>query len=762
MSILERLSTADGVVRRFPELALIQLLVFGGTLFLSATLLFSVQPMFTKMVLPLLGGSPGVWSVAMVFFQAVLLLGYAYAHVLTRWTDPRHAVVIHLTLFAVALLTLPLAIAGGFGKPPASYEAFWLIGLFGASIGLPFFAVAANAPMLQAWFARTNHPQARDPYFLYGASNLGSFCALLAYPVVIEPLLTLRDQSWLWSAGFVALMVMIAVAGTLLTLTMQPTATAQTQAATETAAPTWRDRAAWIALAFVPSALLIAVTSHISTDIAAAPFLWVIPLALFLATFVLTFRAGGDGTHVWMLRLQPYVVAPLAVSLMGGTRVFWLAAILLNLGMFVISTMICHRELYLRRPSANNLTEFYMWVSVGGVIGGIFSGLVAPFIFPDIWEYPILIVLALLCRPGIFQNGAKVLAREGGMVAAAIVAALIPLLVFGIRISPSFELAWMIALVFLALVIMLQARHPLRLAGATAFVLVLTASYQPGSLRTETERSFFGVHKIAESYDGRLRMLYHGTTLHGAQHIRDDAGHPVTGKPDLLTYYYPGGPMPEAVVSMRDAKGVLGNVAVVGLGTGSLSCYAKTGENWTYFEIDPAVIRIAQDRSKFRFISDCAPDTRIVLGDARLTLAEEKASFDLIVLDAFSSDAIPVHLLTQEALGMYLSKLRPGGAIVFHISNRYLELASVLAEVARTHHLVTWLKTDIVPDGEDAKKRMHMSSLVAVVARRDEDLSAFRTRSGWKPFKPKEAVRPWTDDYSDILSSIWRMRRLAQ
>ena len=490
----------------------ILLAVFAGTLFVSATLLFSVQPMFTKMVLPLLGGSPSVWSVAMVFFQAVLLLGYGYAHALTRWLDPRRTVIVHLLVVAMAFAALPIAIAEGLGRPPGEYAAFWLIGLFAASIGLPFFAVAANAPMLQAWFSRTGHPQALDPYFLYGASNLGSFCALLAYPVLLEPMLTLRDQSRLWSGGFLLLMLLIAACGALLTATMRQAREQPSSDVIAVAVPTRRERMTWMALAFVPSALLIAVTSHISTDIAAAPFLWVIPLALFLATFVLTFRTGGSNVHAWMLRLQPIAVAPLVIGLMGGERAYWEVAILLDLAMFVISTMICHRELYLRRPDASHLTGFYMWISVGGVLGGICSGLVAPIVFPDVWEYPILIVLALLCRPGAFRGGIRPWLRQGLLFIAAIVLAVIPALLLGMKMPPQAQAIWMIGLVALAAMIMLQAKHPVRLVGLTAFVLVVTAIYRPGAVETATARSFFGVHKVVESYDGRFRMLYHGTT----------------------------------------------------------------------------------------------------------------------------------------------------------------------------------------------------------------------------------------------------------
>ena len=656
MSTTHPLSSGTALQPRVTNLILIG--VFTGTIFLSALLLFSVQPMFAKMVLPLLGGSPSVWSVAMVFFQAVLLLGYGYAHAITRFLDPRRAVIVHLCVFAVALTALPLSIAAGWGRPPAEYPALWLIGLFGVSIGLPFFAVAANAPMLQAWFARTNHPQANDPYFLYGASNLGSFAALLAYPVMIEPFLTLREQSAFWSAGFIALMVAIAMAGLALTMNFKAQAKPSAQAVAD-AAIGWSDRLQWMALAFVPSALLIAVTSHISTDIASAPFLWIVPLALFLATFVLTFRHGGDRVHDILVRVQPFVVAPLVIGLMWGERAYWQVAILLDLSMLAVSAMICHRELYLRRPAASHLTEFYLWISAGGVLGGIATGLLAPAIFPDVWEYPILIVLALLCRPGAFAGGAKPWLRDGGLIAAGIVLALLPALLFKVSLPAEAELICMIVLVIVAAIIMLQAAHPARMTGLVAAVLIITSFYQPGSKQGETMRSFFGVHKVVESTDGRFRMLYHGTTIHGAQRIRDEAGNPVTGRPaagDLLSRPCADG---------RSGRCGAHQQRRARAGDGGRARQREPrlplapGEHWTYFEIDPAVIQIARDKSKFRMLSDCAPAASIVLGDARLTLADASEPADLIVLDAFSSDVIPVHLLTREALDLYLSKLAP-------------------------------------------------------------------------------------------------------
>lgn len=729
--------------------------VFAVTICLSAFLLFSVQPMFAKMALPLLGGSPGVWSVAMVFFQAMLLAGYAYAHGVTRVFDPRAAVVIHLCIFGLAVFSLPLALAAGYGRPPADGEALWLIGLFAVSIGLPFFAVAANAPLLQAWFARTKHPQANDPYFLYGASNLGSFVALLTYPIAIEPFLTLRTQSVGWSTGFVLLMAMIAGAGLLMAMTMRPASKRTSES--PAAAPRIRDIAGWVALAFVPSAMLVAVTSHISTDIASAPFLWVVPLAIFLATFILTFRAGGDGTHRVMVLLLPFIIAPLAIALFGGARAFWFVVLVLDLALLAVTAMICHRELYLKRPDTSYLTGFYLWISVGGVLGGIFTGLIAPYVFPDVWEYPILMVLALLCRPGAFDGGWRRWTR-GLAVFSALMAVLVLPYLLGRQIPASMAVAWMAALVALAAFIMLNARDTMMAALTTAFVLTATALYRPGLAFAETQRSFFGVHKIAESADGRFRMLFHGTTLHGVQRLKNEDGTPDTGKPEPLTYYYKRGPIADTIAAMREQKGKLGAVAVVGLGTGSMACHAQHGERWRYFEIDPAVVRLARDPDKFRFLAECGGGNDIVLGDARLTLPQEPERFDLIVLDAFSSDVVPVHLLTKEALGQYLGRLKEGGAIAFHISNRYLELASVIAEVGATHGLTTIVRRDDSVTAEERERTRYERSLVAVVARNGTDIARVLARPGWRIQPADGTVRPWTDDFSNILAAIWRLQ----
>jgi hypothetical protein len=751
MSVFERSLSASFSGSR----AAIAVPVFAGTMFVSAVLLFTVQPMFAKMVLPMFGGAPSVWSVAMVFFQAMLLAGYGYAHLLVRFLPQRAAVGVHLAVLAFAFATLPVALSAHGARPPETGAEIWLVGLFLVSVGLPFFAVSATAPLLQAWFARSLHAQAADPYFLYGASNLGSFAALIAYPLVLEPWLTLRDQSVAWSGGFAVLATMIAATG-ILTALWDNGRAAPAAARSDAPRVGWKDRLGWIALAFVPSALLIAVTSHISTDIAAAPFLWVIPLAIFLATFIFTFRAGGEATGHWMLRLQPIVVAALCVGLMRGERAYWLVAILLDLGMLFVSAMICHRALYARRPHSGHLTSFYMWVSFGGVLGGIASGLVAPHLFSDVWEYPVLVVLALLARPGLLNLPWRVWLRHAGVPAALAVAAVIAGPVSGVRLPADAALVWNGVLVAMAAVIMISAENGARLVGYTVLLLVASAALPVGVTRSETARSFFGVHKVMESDDGRFRLLYHGTTLHGAMRLRDDRGAPVAGSPEPLTYYHRGGVLSEAISITREAKGALAHVAIVGLGAGSLACHLRLGENLTYYEIDPEVVRIARDTTKFRFLSDCAPDAQVVLGDARLTLADEKREFDLLVLDAFSSDVIPVHLLTREAMAMYLQRLAPGGAVALHISNRYLELASVVRDIAASLGLVTFFKRDQISPAI-AENGMRTGALVAVVTRPGGSLAPLRARAGWIEADAISTGRVWTDDYSNIPGAIWRM-----
>jgi hypothetical protein len=749
MSVFNASDRISPVVDRQAVAHRLSPLLYAATLFVSALLLFSIQPMFARMVLPKLGGAPAVWSVAMVFFQTALLGGYAYAHLLNRLLQPRSAAAFHLALLGVTTTMLPIAIATGWGAPPPEGTALWLFGLFAASVGLPFFTLSASAPLLQSWFAGSGHKQAGNPYVLYAASNLGSFAALFAYPVIIEPFLTLKTQTAAWSIGFALLVILLTLVG-LFAARAEPVA-AQAEARDEVHAG---ERMRWIALAAVPSGLVIAVTAYLTTDIAAAPFLWVVPLAIYLLTFVAVFREQPWIAHATVVRFVPFAVAPLAVSLIGGGKVFWLTIIALNLVVFALLTLMCHGELYARRPSPRRLTEFYLCTSLGGVIGGAFAGLLAPQIFNGNYEYPILIALALLCTPGILAGGIRQFLREALLWLSA--SAALALVWYVTRLQPpaALELPFQVLLALLAALMLFTRQRPMRFFALVILSFVVTALWRPGIAPIETARSFFGVHKVAEVAGGRARLLYHGTTIHGAQRLRNDDGTPLAGPPAPLTYYYFGGPFGDAISAARAVRGSLDRVAVVGLGTGSLACHRKGGELWTFFEIDPEVIRIARDPRRFEFLSGCAPEALVVTGDARLTLEASPDRYDLIALDAFSSDTVPVHLLTREAVAGYLSKLAPHGVIVLHISNRHLDLAPVVANVAQSLGLAAFLRED--DSAGDFLTTLKANARLVVLARDPADTGS--VARNWAPLQPDPSGAVWTDDYSNILGIMLRKK----
>ena len=744
--------------------------VFGVAIFLSAALLFAVQPMFTKMVLPTLGGSPQVWSVAMVFFQTALLAGYAYAHLITRNLSGRQTVITHLVVMALATLWLPLSMATGWGKPPAQGEAFWLLGLFAFSIGFPFFALSANAPLLQAWFARTDHPAAKDPYFLYAASNVGSFLALLSYPFVIEPFSKLGEQTRAWSILFYLLIILIAICGALLWRTRGSLKTAAQAHGGRATPPTWLDAATWIALAAIPSALLIAITAHLTTDVAAAPFFWVIPLSLYLATFVIVFSTKPVIPHWIVLAAQPFFVAALAATYIFDALDNIFLVIAMNLAAFFVIALACHGELAKRRPPAQFLTGFFLWMSVGGMIGGIFAGLIAPNIFNWVLEYPLLIVLAILCRPlwKVPTDSREQWIWLGAILLAA--AILIPGLAYSY--VPD-EWLYRTVLIGLILASLLLWNRTLLYAAAIGLAFFASQIYQSDSSNFQSLRSFFGVHKIFDTSDGLFRVLMHGTTTHGAQRIRDAQGKPVTGRPENIMYYYDASAMGQAMIAVRERKRAAIRYAVVGLGAGSLACRSRPGDTLHYYEIDPLVIRIARDTGKFTYLANCAPNMPIVtgnaplspadrqknqifLGDARLTLANAPDGlYDIIYVDAFSSDAIPVHLMTKEAMAIYLKKLAPGGVVVMHVSNRHLELASVVAGIAAANGMVARVNTGDNDKAADDDEYKYIGTVTAA-ARTADDFRTFNQFQDWKEMKPDPNQWVWTDDYSNIIGSMMR------
>ena len=746
---MSRLSTDLAPIARSGTLVLD---LFTAAVFLSALLLFGVQPMFARMVLPELGGSPSVWSVAMVFFQSMVLAGYAYAHLLTQTRKRWLAVTIHFAVLASAVFMLPLSIAQGWGKPPSSGTALWLLGLFTVSIGLPFFALAANSPLLQAWFVCTGHREGNDPYFLYAASNVGSFLALLSYPLLLEPAFTLHTQGWLWSAGFVLLVALIAGCAVLL-LRSEPHADLASWTAAADNKPSWLTIGRWVFVAAVPSGLLVAVTAHISTDLTSAPLLWVMPLSLYLLTSVLVFQRRPIFSQQLMMYLQPFAVAGIIALLYLGNRIPMLPNLVGHLFAFFVIAMSCHGELASSRPTPAHLTSFYVSLSFGGMLGGLFAGLVAPYIFSWIAEYPILIVLAVLCRPFTLPRRYEL---WFWLAAAAILTAVLMVNAHSaVHLSSATSRQLDIVVLGLAVFSILLMRDAPKSAAVVVLALMIMHMYQTDEGRTESMRSFFGVNRIYTSADKRFRILEHGSTIHGAQQLIADDGKPMLGRPEPLTYYHEGSAITTVIEAVRARKAAPLRVAVIGLGAGSLACRVAPTETWRFFEIDPIVIEIARDPKRFNFITKCAPGLPVVLGDARLTMAGEPSSFyDLIIVDAYSSDAIPVHLATREAVAIYKSKLASHGVVVMHISNRHLELESVAVGIAAANGLRTWVWNDPLY-GANAAKMIYPSE-VAVSAERPEDVGAIAKSAHWTLTVPDASQRTWTDDYSNIAGAFWR------
>jgi len=772
---------------------------YTATTFLSALLLFSVQPMFAKMVLPVLGGSPSVWAVAIFFFQAALLVGYCYAHLLIAKVPLPLTGVVHLAVCLLALLLLPIGLPSGWNEPPPSEPYLWQIGLFTVAIGLPFVAVAANAPLLQAWFARTGHPQGRDPYFMYAASNLGSLVALLGYPFILEPALGLKALSRVWSLGFLVLIAALMLVYTLMRDRQARFARAGAEPALDVAegeagpavAPTWGDRLGWIGLALVPAALLTAFTTHVTTDVASAPLLWVLPLALYLLTFVLVFRERPliPREILLFVHLASVVVALLVLSQTKHEN--WFLTATTGVAVFFTSAMVAHRTLYEARPAARYLTEFYLWMSLGGALGGLSAALIAPKIFSEVFEYPLLLALSMACRPGVFDGAA--LRRLWGSL-AALLGRVVPtperlrtdgrlteadkqemlvlwLLVAG-GVLAIYWVPWAIAktridikdwgatavvVALLAIIPITQLRRPPRQFVGALLIFCAVVWLPSGVKRGDAQRSYFGVYRVQTSGDGDYHTLIHGTTLHGAQRIRDDDGKRVDD-PTPATYYYENSPIARTIEKVRERLGdAKGRYGVTGLGAGSLACHSKEGESWRFFEIDPVIIRIASDPKYFSFLAHCQPTPDIVLGDARLTMTREaNETFDLIMVDAFSSDAVPVHLMTAEAIRLYLDKVKPDGIVLLHISNRYLDLDSVLGATIKVLPGVHgFIVSDDTADGSYAQS----TSTVALFAKSKEALEPLRSLVEVLEFDDG-GLKPWTDDYSDILGPfLSKMRK---
>ena len=748
---------------------------FGATLFVSAGLLFSVQPMIGKMLLPLLGGSPAVWSTCMVFFQAVLLLGYLYAHLVTGRLGLAAQGALHAGVMLLPFLVLPIGVTVQ-AEASLSSDAdptYWLLGQLAAAVGLPFFVVASSGPLLQKWFTETGHSSAKDPYFLYAASNLGSLLALIGYPLVLERALRLSDHSRLWAWSYAALVPLVmgcaasawrarrAAAGggngpiAVVVESEEPPAAPE-----ETVAVTWRARARWVALALVPSSWLLGVTTHLSTDLAAVPLLWVIPLAIYLGTFILVFARRQIIPHALLRSLLP--VGVLAVFMINVLRVvepLWLT-VTIHLVAFFLGAMVCHGELARSRPAPARLTEYYLLVSLGGVLGGLFNALIVPALFQaagpierpltyalnrlEVFEYPLAMVAA--CVLGLAPRRAAPRPRVSPARAMWVIVALFVIAgLVWLRVADQSADRLAVGFVFglMSLLCYAVAARPGLFASGLAVMLVATALCT-GTPPLLMERSFFGVLRVTRHDE--LHLLYHGSTLHGAQDQRPEQ----RGEP--LSYYHRTGPVGQVFDVFR-ASPSRASVGIVGLGAGTLACYAMPGEEWSYYEIDPAVVRVARDPRYFSFLADLGAEARlrVILGDARLRLREAgDGAYGLLVIDAFSSDAIPVHLITREAIALYLSKLAQGGVLAFHTSNRYLDLGPVLGTLAadRDPPLVARVRQD------DERSPGKSPSAWVAVARDEVDLGAIARDPRWKAIVASSSMRPWSDDYSNVIGAF--------
>ncbi len=763
------------------------LLLYSLTLFTGATLLFVMQPMVGKMILPLLGGTPAVWSTCMVFFQAALLGGYAYAHALTTRLRPSRQVLVHVVALALPFAVLPLAVNPRLLRGGEANPILDVLTLLSLSVGLPFLVVSATAPLLQKWFTHTGHPAARDPYFLYAASNLGSMLALLGYPTLVEPRLHLQGSSWLgqtalWSVGYGLLAVLTALCA--LTLWLKPAAGPAAASAEAEAAPApveerprWARRLYWIVLALVPSSLLLGVTTYITTDLAAVPLLWVLPLAIYLLTFILAFGRWPRLLHHLVVALAlPLTLLVIFLMVSALPERIWVI-VLWHFGLLFVLALACHGALALDRPGPRHLTEFYLLISVGGVLGGLFNALVAPLVFSSLIEYPLMMVLAcvLLAATRSAALGPGGGARRALLAVAA--AAALALVLYSESATLRVDFAFLERVLDLSAdrvsdwldpaerlvnklliygpplaVAWFLRRRPLHLGLALASVLLISGFVDArNSDQIRQSRSFFGVLRISRDRDPKgYTELRHGTTLHGRQSLEPSR------RAEPISYYQRKGPIGQLFAELDRRPGSR-HMAVVGLGTGTLAAYARPGDRITFYEIDRLVRDVAFDPAYFTYVTDArdrAVTVRLELGDARIRMEAVRRDrpeerYDVILVDAFSSDAIPVHLLTREALRLYFDLLGPRGILALHISNRYLRLEPVVAALAEEGHYARMLQ-----DGGTDDIRGAVEASWAILARRTEDFGELASDSRWTQTRldVEPAVSAWTDDFHNLLS----------
>ena len=710
--------------------------------FFSAGLVFLVEPMVAQLLLPRLGGSPAVWNTSLAFFQLALLAGYGYAHLLQRIGRVRRQMLVHLGVLAAGALALPLRLSAGLGESSTAHPVLWLLGVLALTVGAPFATLSATAPLLQAWSARRAGEGARA-YGLYAASNLGSLIALLAYPFVVQPLVGLHLQTQAWSVGYLGFALLVLV----LVVREPRTADVAVSALRAESAPdAWRQRLTWILLSAAPASLLLGVTAHITADVASVPFLWVMPLALYLLSFVIAFQARPV-IPPWVALLLQAIAAPACLWLVSVRTHDWLPLLGLHLAAFFLTALVCHQALTARRPEPARLTGFYLCLALGGVIGGAFNAFVAPAIFNDVWEYPAVLALAGLARtPTRSPPYAATLALLLGGLGAELFLA-----------SPDVQLP---ALAETALVLAAGACAFVLRGRPAAFAMLVAGLAIAGVVEhrrydvSESHRSFFGVVQLGQVNVpelGPVRFMVHGSTVHGAEAL-DPA---LRCRP--LTYYAPDGPMGQAFASV-EARKPAANFGLVGLGVGTVTTFVRQADAMRIFEIDPLIVRLASDPARFGYMRGCAKGAlSLVVGDARLSLEREPPGrFDLLLVDAFSSDSIPTHLLTTEAMRLYLKTIKPDGVVLLHLSNRNLELTAPAAAAVRDAGGAALTQTYSPPP--DTPLFADAGAIVVLAARSPDALAPFRRDPRWRRIDPGQA-RAWTDDYSNVLGAL--VRRFA-
>jgi hypothetical protein len=738
-------------------------LLFSVTLFTSAGLLFWIQPLIAKTLLPLLGGAPAVWNTCLLFFQTMLLLGYVYALASSKWLSLRAQVAVHVILILLIAIYVfrspvhtPLATTLQQTNPTR-----WLLETLLVSVGPPFFIISASNPLLQSWFSKLRHHLAVDPYFLFAASNAGSLIALVAFPLVLEPSLGLNEQYQFWRVGFAVLVTLILV----IVLAFKPfenltEPNAVTPAQTHSGARSLDShprslltRLRWLALSFVPSSLMIGVTTYITADVAAVPLLWVIPLVLYLLTFVLAFTRKEFASAALLNRLT--IVGGLVVTLIlasGATEPAWIL-ILANLGFFFLAALMCHRQLANERPPATHLAEYYLWIAIGGALGSVFNVLIAPLLFTSIVEYPLTIVLAFMLQ-GDERRGddRKIFGLQSKYLDVIFPAGLYLLAVSLATVVSHFRASSSIVNLLIVLgVPLIIINHffrdrPVRFALGLSAVMLAGVYYAGYTDRTLfVVRNFFGTSRVTTDSTARINTFHSGNTVHGRQFVDQSR------RCEPLSYHHEHGPLGQ-VMAVYNAAPANSRVAVVGLGVGAMAAYSKSGQQWTFYEINPDVINLARDSRYFTYLQDCAGGSlNVIEGDARLNLQNAgPGRYGLIVLDAFSSDAIPVHLVTQEALDLYLSKLAEGGIIVFHVSNRTLDIKPILADLADSRKLECIGFDDLKPDSFEGKD----PSQWVVMARSSPEISYLSINTQWQRLNGRPGARVWSDDFSNILRAI--------